>query len=464
MTKIKNCMSKIKEYFEKNIRVAVLILFLLELFISIWITPNRYDSAFFIEKMQEMSMLDFLSMRYSTWTSRIIIEFVVCTILPMGRVVWTLINTIMMSVLGYSILKLFVKDDDKSMTWMSVALIILYPLNKIATCDWGAGSINYTWPLAMLLFSAISIKKIFNEEKIKKYMYPLYFFALVFACNQEQSCVIAFGMYFVFIILDIMKNKKKFHPFLLIQFAVTILGLINIIVCPGNYARKIEETSTYYIDFNMLGIFDKFSLGLTSTINNLLISSNVIFLVFSIVSAVYIYITYKNNLYRVIAIIPLILALSFGIFKDFIYKLFPYLGMLDDLMNMESVILTPTNYINTINFVPLILSFIVLGSITLNILLIFKNLKSNVAIVIYVLGVMSRVAIGFSPTVFASTDRTFIFLDFSFIIMTILIWQEFLKLTDKNQIKIRERLSMGIIGLSLLQYLHILIYAFVSQM
>ena len=104
MTKIKNCMSKIKEYFEKNIRVAVLILFLLELFISIWITPNRYDSAFFIEKMQEMSMLDFLSMRYSTWTSRIIIEFVVCTILPMGRVVWTLINTIMMSVLGYGIL------------------------------------------------------------------------------------------------------------------------------------------------------------------------------------------------------------------------------------------------------------------------------------------------------------------------------------------------------------------------
>ena len=457
-------MKKIKEFFKPNIRKVVLILFILELMINIWIVPNQYDGVFFIEKMQEMSLGEFIGMRYETWTSRLILEIVTCVLLMSPSIFWILINTIMTTMIGYSIIKIFVKNDDPKFSWMTMAFVLIYPIYKVSSSGWGVGSIVYIWPLAMLLFSCIAIKKIFDGEKIPKFMYPLYSLALIFACNQEQSCVIVLGIYVVFAILYMMKEKKRPHTFLVVQLVLVILSLIFIATCPGNYARKNAEIEIYYMDFGSFGLFDKVSLGLTSTVNNLLTKSNVVFFVFSLVSAVYILKKYKNNFYRAVAVIPLVSVIVFGLFKGTICAMFPYLNSLYEIMCLEQPMISAANYLQPINFLPLIISFVVLGSMALNILLIFKNLKNNVAIVIFALGLMSRVAMGFSPTVFASTDRTFIFFEIAMLIICVLIWQKYLQETDKNQVKVRERLGGFIWIIASLQYLHTLIYTFMSQM
>lgn len=456
-------MTKIKEFLKCNIKLVTLILFVLEFFLSVWITPNKYDSAFFIEKMSEMSIFDFISMRYQTWTSRVIIEILICIILPHRGIVWALLNTIMMTLLGCSIFKLFIKDEEKSVYWLALCFILIYPLNKIATCDWGAGSMNYTWPLAMALFSIIPIKKIFEKEKIVKIMFPLYSMALIFACNQEQSCIILLLTYFIYTILYFFNNKKKVHPFLVIQCVLAILSLIFIITCPGNYARKSDEIATYYMEFESFGLLDKVSLGLTSTVNNLLTNTNISFLVFSLISTVYIFNKYKNNLYRGISLIPLVMCLLFGVFKDIFCRVYPYFGIFYESLINENTMLTAENYLNFINFIPLILAFVVLGSMLVNILIIFKKVN-NKAVIIYCIGVISRIMLGFSPTVFASTDRTFIFLDFTFLIISILIYQEFMKETDKIPIRNRTRIATFVSALAVLQYFHNLIYVLMSQM
>lgn len=454
-----------RKFWESNIRKASLVLFLLELLISVWITPNQYDSAFFIKQMQEMSVFEFLGMRYETWTSRLLIEFAICVILPHTKFVWVLLNTIMMTIVGYSILKIFVKEDDKSLTWMSICLILLYPLNKVAaTCDWGAGTMNYTWPLAMLLFSVIPIKKLMKDEKIAKYSYPMYSLALLFACNQEQTCMIAVGIYFVLTFLEITKKGKKIHPYWIVQCMLIIFSLVFIMICPGNYIRKDQEIVDYYAEFSSFSLLDKVSLGLTATMNSLLTNSNIVFIVFSLVSSIYIFKQYKNNLYRAIALIPLVASVILSLLKDVVCHVYPYFGIFTETLRLEQVMLTPGNYHEFIHFIPLLLALLVLGSMALNILLIFKNLKQNIAILIYGLGVMSRVVLGFSPTIFASQNRTFLFLEFSLIIVTILIWQEFLKETDKSKVKSRNRWATCIAVLAVLQYTQTIIYALMSQM
>lgn len=230
-------MTKIRNFLKTNQRKCLLIFFILEFFISIWITPNKYDSEFFIKQMQEMSIWDFISMRYQTWTSRVFIETLICLILPQAGIIWAMLNTIMMTILGYSILKLFVKEDNKILNWMAICFIFIYPLDKIASCDWGAGSMNYTWPLAMLLFSMIPIAKIQRQEKIAKFMYPIYSAALVFACNQEQCCMIAFCIYAIFTIYHTLKNKKV-HPFLVVQCIFALFSLLFIATCPRKLCQK----------------------------------------------------------------------------------------------------------------------------------------------------------------------------------------------------------------------------------
>ena len=82
-------------------------------------------------------------------------------------------------------------------------------------------------------------------------------------------------------------------------------------------------------------------------------------------------------------------------------------------------------------YIPMAIYGVVLLCIFIDIFLIFK--KSNTSIVtaiIYLLGLATRGVMGFSPTVFASTERPSTFLYFAFIIITILIYK---KMLDENK-------------------------------
>ena len=147
MLNIKGVNKKIKDFFKTNMRVAVLVLFILEFFINIWIVPNQHDGVYFIEKMSEMSLFEFISMRYKTWTSRIILEIVTCILLTKPAIAWVLINTIMTTLIGYSIMKIFVDDDNKNLIWMIIGFVLIYPIYTISSSGWGVGSIVYSWTL-----------------------------------------------------------------------------------------------------------------------------------------------------------------------------------------------------------------------------------------------------------------------------------------------------------------------------
>ena len=96
----------------------------------------------------------------------------------------------------------------------------------------------------------------------------------------------------------------------------------------------------------------------------------------------------------------------------------------------------------------------------MSIILIFKNLKNNIALLVFLVGLASKLIIGFSPTVFSSNGRTMIFFEFSMIIVSILIWQEFNK--NKNE-KIKKVTGTLIKSLGILQYINSLICILFTQ-
>ena len=172
-------------------------------------------------------------------------------------------------------------------------MILIYPIVKMNDAGWAATTVNYMWPLATGLFTLIPIKKIWDNEKIKFWQYPLYVVTLIFASNQEQACAILFGTYLLFTVLMIIKNKK-IHPFMVIQTLIVIASLIFILTCPGNAARTTVEINNQFKDFEMLTILDKIGIGLTSTMGLIIKSGNIIFALMSMVIAVNIFL--NNNI------------------------------------------------------------------------------------------------------------------------------------------------------------------------
>lgn len=458
-------MEKIKEKINKfleNGRGAILAVFVLELILTFFVTPNKFDDKYFLEQVTNNSCLNFAISRYSWWSSRVIIEFILCVILKTSKYLWILLEASMVTLASYSISRLFVKDNKKENNIMLLFMILLYPLNVMNGAGWAATTTNYMWPVATCLFALIPIKKIWNNEKIKWFEFPLYTLSLIYAGNQEQSAAILLGTYILFSIFMIIKDKK-IHPYMIVQSLIIIASFIFILTCPGNYARNQAEIRDNFKDFEMLTILDKIGLGLTST-NALLVGhGNIIFLLLTSLITIYMFSNHKENLYKIIAVIPLLSVILLSFVPNTTSNLFPFLVSFKKYFVMEGVMLTAANSNNLFYTVPVIFAFINLVCVVLSIMIIFKNLKNNIALLVFLVGVASRLIMGFSPTVFASADRTMIFLEFSMIIVSILIWQELVKKNDKNDIKLQNRTSAIIKCAGVLQYLNVLFCIFLTQ-
>lgn len=458
-------MEKVKEKFNKflqNGRGAIFVLFVLEIIATMFITPNKFDDEFFISQIQNASILSFVTSRYTTWTSRVIIEFVLCFVLKTSKYLWILIEAGMVTLAAYSISKIFVKDNKKENNIMLMFMVLIYPLNVMNGAGWAATTTNYMWPLATCLFALIPIKKIWNEEKIKLFEYPLYSLALLYAGNQEQTCAILIGCYLLFSVFMVIKNKK-IHPYMVIQSLLIIASLIFILTCPGNYVRNEHEIVENFKDFEMLTILDKVGLGLTATNSILVGKGNITFLLLTTLIVVYVLSSYKEPLYRTVALIPFLSVILLSYIPNTASNLFPFLVSFKKVFMQDQVMLNAGNSNNLLFAVPVIFAFVNIGCVILSLLLIFKNLKDNMALFVFLVGLASRLLMGFSPTIFASADRTMIFFEFSMIIASIIIWQELIKRTDKQDIKIQKKTSLVIKCAGMLQYLNVILCILLTQ-
>lgn len=364
---------------------------------------------------------------------------------------------------GYSISKIFIKDNKNENTAMLIFMILAYPLNKMASAGWAATTVNYMWPLATGLFALIPIRKIWDKEKIKPYQYVLYSIALIFAGNAEISCAILVGAYILFTVLYILKNKK-IHPYMVVQTLIIIASLIFILTCPGNYARNNEEISNLFKDMNMLSFLDKVGLGFTSTMGLIIGKGNIVYAMFTMLIAVYIFSNYKEEtLYKVIAIIPFLSILLMYYLSPITDNMFHFVVSFRKLVATEGLILSPATSNNMLYVVPVVFSFVNFISIVLSILLIFKTLNNNVALIVFLAGLASRLLMGFSPTIFSSGERTMIFFEFAMIIDSILIWQELIKKNDKNDLKVQKKTGTIIKCIGAIQYINILLCILYTQ-
>lgn len=452
---------KIRKFLD-NGRDAIVLIFILHLILMMFITPNKYDDAIFLENIAEQSIISYIGPRYFDWTSRFLIEFALCGVLKVSKYLWVLVESLMVALAAYSMSKLFVKDNKKENNMMLLFMILLYPLNVMNSAGWAATTVNYIWPLATMLYALIPIKKIWDGEKIKPVSMILHSLALIFAGNQEQTSCILLGSYLLFAILMIIRDKK-IHPYMVINTIIAIASIIVILTCPGNYVRQELEVTDYFKDMEMMTVLDKIGLGFTTTVGILIGKGDLVFVMFTLLIAVYIYTTYKDKLYRTLAIIPFITSITGFFGRDIVTQVFPHITSFYDLLATEEVLLTAATSNNLLYAVPVLFSFGIIICIIMSLLLIFKNLKNNYALFVFLVGLASRLIMGFSPTIFVSGQRTMIFFEFAMIAAAILIWQELTKKIDKNDIKVQNRVAQIIKYTAALQYFNILFLILLTQ-
>lgn len=361
---------------------------------------------------------------YFHWSSRIIVNCLIHLLLRVKQYVWAAFDIGIIYLLINTLSKLFAKENKRKVNIIIACLFVIYPFYQMGSAGWVATTVTYLWTLTLGLFSFIPLKKVNNNEKISKTEYFLYSLALIFGANQEQMSIIILVVYTLFVIYYFINKKKNWY--IIFQTILSYLSFAFIMTTPGNAERKARELLRF-LDYNSLSFLNKVEMSFSATMYDLIFKFNYLYILFTILLFVVILRKYKKLSYAIIGAIPFI---SSGA-TMFVAKVgFKYSTEFNKLFQVEGRygLLNAQNYSSIVPYLEIFLMCINICSVMVALYMIYENIKDSLyANLIFLLGLATRVALGFSPTIWASGERTYIFFYFAIIILSIMMYDKCLR-------------------------------------
>lgn len=410
------------------------ILFLAFFLLHIWMPHIRDDRV--IEQGMDFTeiTLDYIvyliGSKYEEWSSRIFINVMTLVMGKLPHIVWIIVDSGMAVLAAWSVSYL-TRDTEREevrVNWFIVFLFFLYPFSHMATAGWKATTVTYWWTLACGLYAMIPIQRWIRGEKIQGWEYPLFFLAALYGANQEQMSAILTGVYgcsFFYIGWKAWNGRRKSGIcFLVGLFLISFAEFLSALFCPGNGARMGDETTIWFADYGRIHLLEKLEIGISSAGYELLYSGNLCFLVLSGILFWLVWKQYQDLEYRIVAGIPFVSCVVTGPFYSLVSESLPGLERWKNALTSYGII-TVENYTEWVSYLPLVGIGVGIGCLVLTIYLVFGGGWKTLGLcVVFFIGYASRVVLGFSPTVWASSDRTYLFLYMTVIVLAVFGYQE----------------------------------------
>ncbi|HAF86412.1 MAG TPA: hypothetical protein DCG32_08660 [Sphaerochaeta sp.] len=390
------------------------------LLLHVFLILNWGDDLYFRDTMQSenLTLSSFLAIRYNNWSSRLIIEALL-VLIAHSPIVWWFLDTAIIVLAAHSLSRLLPKMDRRT-NYLLVCLVFTYPFIDMRTAGWIATTMNYIWPLSLGLYAMVAIKKILQGEPLRIYHYVLSVLALLYAANHEQMGTLLVGFFVFFSVYQVVV-QKKLHWFLLVQALLGIASVVFILIAPGNGIRTAWTIETQFPGYVALSLFDKLEMGFSSTLFGLVMEPNLSFIVFGLVLFLAAKVTKQSRMFLLIAAVPLFFSLVFGLLGPVFGKLLPFVGFIRGAMTETG---TNPTFSDFISLVPDLLLIVICLSVLVSLYRIFVD-KKDAWLVLLVLGAgfASRMIMAFTPSIWFSEDRTFIYLYFALIYCSVRLFQ-----------------------------------------
>ena len=370
---------------------------------------------------------------YYTWASRVLVNFVVFIFTDNNPVYWATFNGISMFVLIKALKILFTDNESNHTSNIFIACIVmLFPYWHLSSAGWIATVTTYFSPMAFGMLSLVPIKKIIRNEKISQWKMVLYLISLIYGANNEQVMVVILLSYLVAFIWNGIVNKK-WNMYLTINTLIAIISAIFTVTCPGNVVRKAAEIKTWFPAFEQMNLIDKLELGYETAAQWLVFGNNVFFEAICLLLGILIWKKYSDNVIRCISAIPAIITIAFGIFMSLITGIYPQIGNLAEAIPYWGLV-NPQNRGGFGPYFEFIVMTLCLVIVLIDIFLLCKEWKQFVVAMTLIMGgFLSRVAIGISPTIYASGIRTNTVMCFCIIAVAIYVFSINMDLLEQEE-------------------------------
>lgn len=395
------------------------------------------DDPVFAEYFQDNALLPFLWERYMTWTSRIILEAVVMPLSAWHPLVWRVLNIAMVLLLIWIITDLFhIGEEDSKIRTQLLFFVLIWtiPIVSLYSSGWMTTTTHYVWTLTLGLVAMRPIKHELLSEKCPVWEYMLCPLCVIYAGNMEQMGAILFGIYLVFG-LYLLTEKKKLSPFYCCMLALIILSLCFVLGAPGNVMRKAMEVERFFPTYTDFSVYERLAMGFIESANYYIAGGHLrccyLFpLLTGVLLGTFVQKLCKEKADRridcwlqlLIAACPFVFywgVAQLGIFlfdRNMLRRGLDYIALF--VLNRQ--IPGEGHYSWGMVSIQIAGYLLVLACVALTIYFLHgKSKETLLELVILLAGFVSRVIIGFSPTIYASGDRTALFCSMAMIIVTL---------------------------------------------
>ncbi len=443
---------KINSFLIKNEIIIVIgsVWFLFLLF-NLYMPTIRYDDLVYFNRLNEMGYLGASIDHYNTWSSRIIIELFLM-FLSKHFLVWKLLNSFVMLGTILVLCKYIFQKIEVSTFFIVFSIYCMIPLTLMGETGWRATTLNYQWPVIFALVAFYPFYQIINNKKIDIRIYSSCIPLLIFAANQEQVSVCYFVLTSLLSIYLFLKNKYSFRllPFSLISLAELAFTLTT----PGNTVRSIQEVNRWFPQYKIFSFINKIDLGISSFGKPFFLDANIIFMLLFTLTFIIAYSRTKNFYLRMASAFPLFLNLIifFGntMTQSFLNVAGNSSAMVWNSANLDKMfqktgtklaVFYPGTWLSTLLIMALLICLLVGLYISFN-----DKRKSAFVCLIVLMGVCSRVIMGFSPTVWASGMRTYYILYMISAVIILMLLNELMKSLNRQKLDFLQ-LSLTVIGI-----------------
>lgn len=249
------------------------LLFLIVLHLHMNLTTG--DTQAFVTMLDEHSLFDVLLLRYETWGSRLLIEAVLIYVVRF-KFLWACLDIVAFLAIFHYLGVLAIRmGADRGVRIPLLALLLCYPYPTLSEAGWIPTTVNYIWPLACGLFAISIVAQVLdgdaNNFKVSAWEMTLAILASLFAANLEQIALVMWCLALVVLLAQLKTRKVSWY--LLLIWILISLECLFIVTCPGNHARTVEGIDYWWPDlthfsepvtYDTLSPFDKFYLGFAS--------------------------------------------------------------------------------------------------------------------------------------------------------------------------------------------------------
>jgi hypothetical protein len=360
---------------------------------------NESDDLIFSLVLDHGSLWSFMRERYLTWTGRWPMEIVGSTLVP-NMWAWRVLNIAVVFAFCVNVARLGFGERGRAPAAIAGVFALFWLLPPTLLQDaawWVTGSFYYLWPVT---FGLYAMRSLFERRERSVFEWALVVLAGSYAAYNEQIGLVLLGVGIPRWI-QLWREGRYTRGDAVLGAALVVNSVINAIA-PGARLRYAREIANWYADYGTVGLLDKVNIGLGSIGTTLARADNLVATAAVLLAIVLVWTSPAARRVRV----PVVAGLGFLLLA----ALAPMaLSPGDGLLQRVSVSMVTAANVSTTRVATLALAVFGATCLVVGTFIALRDRAPRAAGWLawtLMLGFASLAALAFSPTVYASGERT----------------------------------------------------------